>query len=827
MDLKNVKAIHPERRETAAPRNGQRVGVNPPALLWPATEGAAVRYSVQLAQSPRFPRRSTLRAEGLRWALYNPHRKLAPGTWYWQYGVSKGRGKARWSETFSFEVTRSARVFETPTPEEMIAACPTTHPRIWVGAEDLTALRRRARNTSVLRKFVRHSERFLGERLPSDRGYREKGRTPYEVRVWKGWAAKALSGRISTSIQALAPTYLMTGDERFGREAVRRAVHVAGWDPDGFTAPWVNDFSDGSCLRVMGQAYDSCHELMSETERAQVRGAMAVRTRRLYESMVNNLETRLFAAHFWQHILIEFAEVAYGALHEIPEAEEWATYIYEIWTGRFPLMGGDDGGWANGNGYFSSNIETLLTMPDLLGRMTGVDYFNIPWYRNVAKFTLYTWPPNSKPDGFGDGAEKLDVPRDNRVGFVEAMAAQFDDPHAAWYVSEAMKGREKELDLPAMHAWHRIRTGYAKHLPKPRAPRALPEAEVFPDVGVAAMHTDLVDASRDLMIGFRSSPYGGYGHAQACQNSFNVLYGGERLFHNSGYYIAYGDDHFNGWYKHTRGHNTVMIDGKGQVFGSKRGKGLVQHQTEGYGWIARFLHGRRISSCIGDASHAYGNAGLTCFRRHLILLRPSTIVVYDELEADHAAQWQWRLHSVCRMTANRRQQHLRTQTKQAKAQVDLVASVPLVLDVDDRFDPPALNWPKRVINGKVPAEFPKQWHATAGPDGKCRGLRILAIVQVQDRSDAGGPAEVLTGEDGVVSVGDWRIDAQMDPAASASLEIRSRDGRAVLGVDRASVKLGRKLYRAGSRKASILVEATGKGAWVQRAGDGLPAAVEH
>src|SRR5262249_49167119 len=148
---------------------------------------------------------------------------------------------------------------------------------------------------------------------------------------------------------------------------------------------------------------------------------------------------------------------------------------------------------------------------------------------------------------------------------------------------------------------------------------------------------------------------------QADQNTFNVVVGGERLFWASGYKMPVGDPHQLGWYKHTRGHNGILVDGKGQPYGS-----------EAYGWIPRYLHGERITYCVGDASRAYdtkpiagdeetladakgeakyrsGQAGLKRFRRHLLLLRPSTVVVYDDLVADHDAEWSWLLHSMERI----------------------------------------------------------------------------------------------------------------------------------------------------------------------------------
>lgn len=47
-------------------------------------------------------------------------------------------------------------------------------------------------------------------------------------------------------------------------------------------------------------------------------------------------------------------------------------------------------------------------------------------------------------------------------------------------------------------------------------------------------------------------------------------------------------------YRHTRTHNTILIDGIGQPF-----------STKGYGMIMRAGSGNSISYCLGDASNAY------------------------------------------------------------------------------------------------------------------------------------------------------------------------------------------------------------------------------
>src|SRR3546814_15698448 len=71
--------------------------------------------------------------------------------------------------------------------------------------------------------------------------------------------------------------------------------------------------------------------------------------------------------------------------------------------------------------------------------------------------------------------------------------------------------------------------------------------------------------------------------------------------------------------------------------------------------MPRFLQGEEMAYVMGDASAAYSSAetgedyGLKKFHRHLLLLKPDIIVVYDEMEADHPASWSWLLHSMAKI----------------------------------------------------------------------------------------------------------------------------------------------------------------------------------
>ena len=44
--------------------------------------------------------------------------------------------------------------------------------------------------------------------------------------------------------------------------------------------------------------------------------------------------------------------------------------------------------------------------------------------------------------------------------------------------------------------------------------------------------------------------------------------------------------------------------------------------------------------------NGFGATPLTKYRRHVLMLHPHTVIVYDELEASEAVRWEWLLHSL-------------------------------------------------------------------------------------------------------------------------------------------------------------------------------------
>ena len=237
---------------------------------------------------------------------------------------------------------------------------------------------------------------------------------------------------------------------------------------------------------------------------------------------------------------------------EVPDITEWLAYLYELWINRVPTLGGDDGGWANGNSYFRVNYHTLLHIPKMLQRLTGFNFMDIPWYQNIPMFLMYTWPPHSFAAGFGDGFDRTENPPLETVAFADILSREFQNPYAAWYVQECLKDLQSPLSMNDELRWYRLLYGHVKQPPAPSPISDLAHSRAFRDAGVVALHDHIDQIQNDCMVTMRSSPYAQtHGHMHADQNAFNLLYGGLPLFYSSGYYITMGDPHTVDWYRQT------------------------------------------------------------------------------------------------------------------------------------------------------------------------------------------------------------------------------------------------------------------------------------
>lgn len=792
----NSDVIYPKFRKWATPSAGMEADFNSPSFQWPSKKGD--KYSIRLSSASDFGEDVILK-EGIPFAIFNPHKKLDSGTWYWQHKVNDGS----WSKTDSFKISNSTKIFETPEVAEFINNISSSHPRVLAKNEELQELRLRSKDYKETATIIEEAEKYINEPAPKEKSALPsfKGKNEFENSKIASLASKTVGWNVFTGLKSLSQAYILTGDNKYFATSIKWMLDVSKWDPKGPTH--VNNFGDSGIMAGLAIALDTYWDKLTAGEREIIIEQISARANGFYKLWINKVESRSSSMHVWQHILHLMLQTSLALAGETDDATLWIEYIYELWIAQSPKMGEQDGAWFNGTGYFRMNTLTMYDVNDIFSDLTGVDFMWSDWYKNNPKWLLYSFPPNSVADGFCNDGDKYEMPNINYAGYADAAARGFNDPYAALYSTLCAESLGMELADDDEWEWYRIHRGYKEPLPKGLKETEIPQAAIFPDVGVAYMHTTLPKIETNLMLSVRSSPFGPMGHTHAEQNGFNIAYGGKRLFYNSGYRPSMGDPHFLAWYKHTRGHNAILIDGEGQPF-----------DAGAYGWIPRFIHGEQISYAVGDASNAYSGSdmgksidfGMKRFRRHYIMIRPSIMVIYDELEADHDAEWSWLIHNDNGLEVDSVKGTIVAGNELANAQVSLFSSSEIDFRVTDEFSVPAENWTKKRDKDGNLKVFKNQWHFKGVTKDKVQKMRYLAIIQAKPKSGKSVCEEVKYDEQSdIYSVGEWKIKAEMDSGKPAKIEVFDNAGTACLSSS-GILKLDGKKYDGKVEGSSKLAE---------------------
>ena len=810
------KALYPEWRTDHFPNDSLAL-VNPQPLYAPTTRDQwkmpMLSYRFQLSQDKNF--QTSILEKKTNASFFIPPQELAQGRWFWRVRIDQGE----WSSSFSFQVDDTVWKNNAPVSSKFVQSIPADHPRVLVRKSRWKTLIKELNNSTTQKDAIKYAETYIGVDLPMQDWagkFYKNGKRVFQNKKFPADHPKAQpTGKIyKSACHSLSIAYILTQDKKYAQEAIRWAYRAASFDvmPANFKTEMIyniqDNFSYSALLEALTYAYDSCYDLMTQDQRDRIYKSLLARTDSYYRYFCNRLENRVMDNHAWQHTYLGFLQAAIALKGHTPLADTYLHYAYDVWQARHPVQSTYDGGWNNGK-YFGVNIGTWTSTPLHFQKFTGHNFYDHPWYKNHIEWNLYKQAPGSHGDGFGgDGYEVAGVGIGAKAAaWLNVLAAELNDPLASWLASTSKDSKKKYTDV----TWLRTSEGLplkADHMNK--KPHALAQSKIFKDTGIVNMNCDILNSKENLMVSLRSAPWGGFGHNLSNHNAFTVVHKGEPLFVPFRFRHGGGAHTFK-CYRHTRGHNSVLVNCKGQPISS-----------EAYGWIPRFLDGKNISYASGDASNAYagtpspqwldrcnaasvdwkkemGADELTRYRRHVLFLRPSLILIYDELEASEPVRWDWMLHCRESMTANK--QTLTVEGNQAK--VELIASETLAIDIRNEALVPPFNVDRR---GGNPPDIYKSIgsHAYVTPKQKTAKLRILAMMQV------GETHEIKTLPSGEMQCGKWIFKAELSPDKSAQLTVKNADKKSFFT-----------LKSKGSGKAKLVEQVEGKEI-IQETADILP-----
>lgn len=785
------ETIHTKERDLPYPRLQTELYLSPSPLIVPQALKKEANMQFELSQDYAFEKGEVIRSEANAWCFFNPHRRLDAGRWYWRFRSVAGDGTAKeWSDVVAFEVKPSVTEFVTPPFSAMRQNLPAGHPRLYPYLESgLEEARRTVQSHPEYKSLVGRPNNSLGKDYSAN---------PY--------AQISDMKRESTFLYA---AYRLTLDERYAGQLLKNLQALLN-TPVGDNTLFASNFGSTDIAICIIEPYDLLYDRLTEAERAAADELMMRIAEHYFDRHCGKQENTLFDNHFWQHNMRVLFQCAY-MLYDRPALSERALkmmeYYYELWTARAPDSGFNHSGvWRNGAYYFDANIQTLHYMPMLYGHLTGCDFLQHPWYRNAGQALAYTWPPHSMSAGFGDGADDATAPTRVRVAFADFLARELGDSYAGWYAGQCPSTLVDDYQM-RLYRIVRGAAGYSSQLPA-SAPRLL----WYRDAGEVVMHSAMTSPDENLTLSFRSSPFGSGSHTQSDQNSFNILYGGHSVYRRTGYYLNFSDAHNITSYRHSRAHNTVLVDGIGQPF-----------STTAYGMVTRALSGAHILYCLGDASQAYrggndamwvenlkkagidatpengfGPTPLSCFRRHVALLQPNKVVIYDELAAEEPVSWQWLLHSPVRFTIDAAAGRVTSRPNSGLSAATRIfsAEAPSLSQTDRFVTPPDMSL---AAPGQ---ECPNQWHLTA-EFGPSKGCRVLALMQI---TPSAAERESIDPTPEGIRFGKWLIRAELDAGRTPSLVIVDTESGARLDYGCDNPTLNGTTYRREQGLSTILYD---------------------
>ena len=798
-----------ESRVTPSPLNGAMVDDRFVSFQWPLpaeaqSDGAPMdgfehlvkkidksklAYKIRYAQDSTF-KKGCFQAD-TRWPFYNPEKPLSPGTWYWQYAYVKD-GQPQWSETLQVEVKDNGHRFCPPSLKEVLACVPLSHPRVWIIKDEWDKFRKESLGKVERAWYLERADKVLITPMKDVKDINTsqvKNLTnQMQINSYLTRESRRIIDAEEGNTEALIRAYLLTKDRKYADEAIRRVMIMSDWNKN---ANVKGDFNDATLLSLCSMAYDSFYDLLTSAQKKELLDDIREKGNGMYNHFNNYMENHIAENHIWQMTLRILTMAAFATYGDLPEADTWTDYCYNVWLARFPGLN-KDGGWHNGDSYFTVNTRTLIEVPYYYTKLTGFDYFSDPWYTNNVMYTIFQQPPFSKSGGNGSSHQNVARPNSIRIGYLDALARLTGNTYAADFVRRTLKVdplylKKALLAKPGDLAWFRLQCD--KPLPDGPGLTALPWGYVFPETGLASFQTNWDRVGSNAMWSFRSSPYGSTSHALANQNAFNTFFGGKPIFYSSGHHIEFTDVHSMLCHRGTRAHNTILVNGMGQRIG-----------VEGYGWIPRYYVGEKIGYVMGDASNAYGkvisplwlkrgeqsdvhytpengwdDVPLTKFRRHIVNLgNTGYIFIYDELEASEPADYTFMLHTVTQPMSvdktDKRYIHVQGLSGRGGASDAYIFSTGVLqTDTTSQFFVPAHNWLRADDKGNF-KKYPNHYHFTAKSE-KAKVYRFGTIINTHAVKYPAKAPEIL--EDGRIKAGGWLISVNLKAEGAPSFFIRS------------------------------------------------------
>ncbi len=395
-----------------------------------------------------------------------------------------------------------------------------------------------------------------------------------------------------------------------------------------------DSWTRGFTTQAMSICYDAAYNELTPAERST------------YAQGIVTLADPIF--NYWRHsdynnhVYIEYGPLVYAGRAlandgyqptKATEYVDWAEdFLTDHGTLAFAQVGGEDGGWHESRSYHS--LFTHWFVHQLLAWKSGTGEDLFPQATGLAGDAQWMIHTNQPHDGQRVAVADINTPPnqqrtprwDETFYYLPILAYEYGDGVAQYWGKTG-------FDAYAFRNWPFI-IGYDSTIPE-TAPADMPTAQVFENLGWAAMRSDWTeDATFALFVCGRHFA----GHQHWDQNQFLIHKQGT-LAIDAGEYGA----------KATECHNTILIGGNQRAWSTDPTR-YVEPIEPGHncytGHLVAYEHTDDYTYVCGDATPAYDSAEVSLFYRQFVYLHPDLFVIYDRTESVEAEERKWMLHSL-------------------------------------------------------------------------------------------------------------------------------------------------------------------------------------
>jgi hypothetical protein len=498
---------------------------------------------------------------------------------------------------------------------------------------------------------------------------------------------------ISDGAVKLAFLYQMTGEVKYAKKAIEFAVALCDlvdwveqahkfdiiyprvWPynvPDDRVVFTYDIFASDKAIAV-ATVYDWVYPVLTKWERDKLRNGLLEKA---ITRVRGNYDFFWWATAYrcnWSPICYSGLGItAFSLMKENPEILDVAAEAYNRMNLTFNQIG-DEGGWQEGRGYYGYMMRVSVNFMDILKRLSGGKY-NLFTQKKISAHP-FDFPLYSLTANFADGEGSPVGP----THVLNKFAEETGNTTAAWYRQKFFGEGSTLFDI----LWPR--SGVKAVEPEQKS-------ALFKNNNWAILRSSFTDPASVTIAckaGYNDDPH--HGHLDIGQ--FILTWHDIPFIRDIGR-MNYDEQYFNEerWmypYASSEGHNVLSVNGEKQI----PAKLKDQPWKEGIGGdILKFETSSARDYVLMDPTHAYPGKELRKWRRNIVLDKPVTTLLLDEVESAPGASVAARFFPAVASTPARPGREARVQLSVGAectilkdhilltAQGHRMALIPLVLD---------------------------------------------------------------------------------------------------------------------------------------------------